>query len=61
MGAPLFNDDGSPVLAPELCEPEANPAEGRPLGSGISPSARFACDPVTAFCLVEGDTIPALR
>lgn len=60
-GAPLFNPDGSPVLAPELCEPEADLAAGRPLGSGISPSARFECDPVTAFCVVEGETVPALR
>jgi len=61
MDTPLFNDDGSPTLAPELCDTEADLANGRPVGSGISPSARFVCDPVTAFCLVEGDTIPALK
>jgi hypothetical protein len=60
-GAPLFNDDGSPVLAPELCDPEADPDNGRPTGSGISPSANYECDPVTAFCVVAGDTVPALR
>jgi hypothetical protein len=60
-GAPLFGDDGLPVLAPELCEPEANPAEGRPVGSGISPSARYECNPVTAFCMIEGEDVPALR
>jgi hypothetical protein len=60
-GAPLFNDDGSPVLAPELCEPEADLAAGRPLGSGISPSARYECDPISAFCVIQGTTVPALR
>lgn len=60
-GAPLFDPAGLPVLAPELCDPEADPANGRPTGSGISPSARYECDPVTAFCVVEGDTVPALR
>jgi len=58
---PLLNADGSPVLAPELCEPEADPANGRPVGSGISPSARWECDPVTAFCVIEGDTVPAIQ
>jgi hypothetical protein len=58
---PLFDSDGKPMLVPELCDPEADPENGRPVGSGISPSARFECDPVTAFCLVEGETIPALR
>jgi hypothetical protein len=61
MGAPLFNEDGSPVLAPELCDPEADPANGRPIGSGIGPSARYECDPITAFCVVQGTEIPALR
>lgn len=59
-GTPLFDGD-APVLAPELCDPEANLAEGRPTGSGISPSARYECDRVTAFCVVEGDSVPALR
>jgi hypothetical protein len=49
------------VLAPELCDPEADPDNGRPTGSGISPSANYECDPVTAFCVIAGDTVPALR
>ena len=60
-GDPLSNADGTPQLDPGLCDPDANPDEGRFYGSGLSPSARFSCDPVTAFCLVDGDTIPALR
>jgi hypothetical protein len=53
--------DGNVTLDPDLCDPEANPAEGRLLGSGISPSARYECNPETAFCMIEGDTFPALR
>jgi hypothetical protein len=60
-GDPLTNEDGSPQLDPTLCDPEADPAAGRVLGSGISPNARFECDPVTAFCQIEGETVPALR
>jgi hypothetical protein len=60
-GAPLTNPDGTPQLDPTLCDPEADPAAGRVLGSGISPNARYECDPVTAFCTIEGDTVPALQ
>jgi hypothetical protein len=60
-GAPLTNADGTPQLDPTLCDPEADPAAGRVLGSGISPNARYECDPVTAFCTIEGETVPALR
>jgi hypothetical protein len=60
-GATLLNPDGSFQLNPAACEPEANPAEGRPTGSGISASARYECDALTAFCMIEGETIPALR
>jgi hypothetical protein len=60
-GNPVVNPDGTFGTDPSLCDPEANPAAGRLLGSGISPSARYECDPVTAFCLIEGETFPALR
>jgi hypothetical protein len=60
-GDPLTNPDGSPQLDPTLCDPQADPAAGRVLGSGISPNARYACDAATAFCMIEGDTIPALQ
>jgi hypothetical protein len=58
---PLTNPDGTPQLDPTACDPEADPAKGRALGSGISPSSRFTCDPVTAYCMLEGDSVPALR
>jgi hypothetical protein len=60
-GNPIVNPDGTFGVDPSLCDPEANPAEGRLLGSGISPSARYECDPVTAFCVVQGESFPALR
>lgn len=60
-GEPLTNPDGTPQLDPTLCDPEANPALGRFLGSGISPSTRYVCDPVIAYCVIDGDSIPALR
>ena len=60
-GDPLLNDDGSPQLNPDACNSEADAAAGRPTGSGISPNAAFSCDPVTAYCLLDGDHIPALR
>jgi len=60
-GAPLLNDDGSPQLDPAACDSEADPAAGRVTGSGISPNAAFSCDPVSAYCMIDGDTIPALR
>ena len=60
-GAPLTNPDGTYQLDPTACESEPDPSAGRFLGSGISPSARHVCDPVTAYCMIDGDTIPALR
>jgi hypothetical protein len=60
-GAPLLNADGSPQLDPDACNSEADPAAGRVTGSGISPNAAFSCDPVTAFCMIDGETVPALR
>ena len=60
-GAPLTNPDGSLQLDPAACNAEADPAAGRFFGSGLSPSARFECNAVTGFCMIEGDTIPALR
>lgn len=60
-GAPLTNPDGSLQLDPAACDPEADPAAGRFFGSGLSPSARFECNATTGFCMIEGDSIPALR
>jgi hypothetical protein len=60
-GAPIQNEDGTFQTDVELCNPEPNLAAGRVLGSGISPSARYECDAQTAYCMIEGDTFPALR
>ncbi len=60
-GAPIQNPDGSFQLDPSACNSDADPAAGRFFGSGLSPSARFECNPVTAFCMIEGDSVPALR
>ena len=60
-GAALTNPDGTLQLDPAACDPEADPAAGRFFGSGLSPSARFECNPTTGFCMIEGDSIPALR
>jgi hypothetical protein len=60
-GAPLTNPDGSLQLDPAACDPEADPAAGRFFGSGLSPSARFECNAATGFCMIEGDSVPAVR
>ena len=31
------------------------------VGSGISPRAAFVCDPSSAFCVLDGESVPALR
>lgn len=60
-GMPLTNDDGTPMLDETLCDPEANPEKQRYAGSGISPITRYVCDPVIAYCVLDGETVPALR
>jgi hypothetical protein len=60
-GDPLSNPDGSPQLDLGACDPVAHPELGRTLGSGISPSTSYICDPASAFCVLEGDTVPALK
>ena len=60
-GNPVVNADGIKALDPTLCDPEANPGLGRFIGSGISPNTSFTCDAATAFCLLTGDSIPALK
>jgi hypothetical protein len=60
-GNPLTHDDGSPQLDETLCDPEPDPSKERFSGSGLSPLARFVCDPVIAYCVVDGDEVPALK
>jgi hypothetical protein len=60
-GAPLMKDDGTYETNPDLCDPEADPENGRFSGSGISPLSDTECDAVTGFCLLRGDTVPAYK
>jgi hypothetical protein len=60
-GDTLTNADGSFQLDPTACDPEADPDNGRPTGSGISPSANFECSPDSAYCVLQGDAVPALH
>jgi hypothetical protein len=43
-----------------LCDPEADPEEGREFGSGISPDFATVCDPVTLHCMLKSKA-PSLR
>jgi hypothetical protein len=60
-GDPLKNVDGTPTLDPTLCDPEANPDLMRYTGSGISPNTKYICDPDSAYCVLDGETVPALK
>jgi len=60
-GNPLSNDDGTPQLDLSACDPLADPAKGRSIGSGISANTRYECDAATAFCTIAGDTVPAIE
>ncbi len=60
-GNPLTNPDGSAQLDPTLCDPIANPANGHEIGSGITVNTDYECDPITAFCAIRGDSIPAIK
>jgi hypothetical protein len=61
MGNPIINTDGTYAVDPTLCDPNADPAAGRFTGSGISPNTNYACSPESGFCVVNGETIPALK
>jgi hypothetical protein len=48
-------DDGMGKPAPELCDPQADPANGRPTGSGINPDfePRVECHPELLLCVLR--------
>ena len=48
-------DDGTGKPALELCDPQADPASGRPTGSGINPDfeARVECHPELLLCVLR--------
>jgi hypothetical protein len=58
---PMMNADGTYVVDPTLCDPQADPAKERFTGSGISPNTNYVCAPESGFCMVSGNTIPALK
>jgi hypothetical protein len=60
-GDPVLDDAGAYVLDPSACDPAPDPVNDRPTGSGISPGTRYVCDPATAYCLLEGSSVPAIR
>jgi hypothetical protein len=60
-GNPMMNTDGTYMVDATLCDPNADPTIDRFTGSGISPNTDFVCAPESGFCVVNGNTIPALR
>lgn len=50
-----MNGEGAGVGDPDLCDPVANPAMGRPTGSGINPDFKdnLMCDPDTFLCVLK--------
>jgi hypothetical protein len=59
-----LDDNGNPIAGmtdPGACNPIPDPAAGRYTNNGISPLARQSCDPVIAWCLIEGTSVPAIR
>jgi len=60
-GNEIVNADGTYEVNEDLCNPQPDLAAGRPTGSGIAPNVNYECDPVTAYCLLAGDSVPALR
>jgi hypothetical protein len=49
-----------PTMDESLCDPVANPAQGRALGSGINPDFAVQCDPDLLLCVLKGAP-PSLR
>jgi hypothetical protein len=60
-GNPLTNTDGSWLLDATLCDPIPHPENGQLEGSQLTLDADYECDPVTAFCVIRGDSVPALK
>lgn len=60
-----FCDDGTGAPSDDLCNPEAQPEKGIPVGSGISPDYPVVCDPTLLLCVIDADpsaeAFPVLR
>jgi hypothetical protein len=57
---PAMPPPGPMVADVSLCSAEADPAHGRPLGSGLSPDYAIRCDPDLLLCVLKHD-VPSLR
>jgi hypothetical protein len=57
----VADEDGNSTLDPTLCDPIANPANGHEVGSGITVNTDYECNPVTMYCAIKGDSIPAIK
>lgn len=55
------NDPKKLVPDDSACAAEANPAAGRPTGSGINPDFPVRCDPDLLACVLTRDGLPVLR
>jgi hypothetical protein len=58
--APDVEMPPAPMLDETLCSPLADPANGRPLGSGINPDVATRCDPDLQLCVLA-KAPPALK
>jgi hypothetical protein len=59
-----LDDNGDPIPGqtdPDACNPIPDPAAGRFTNNGISPLAKQSCDPVVAWCLIDGTSVPAIK
>jgi hypothetical protein len=61
-GAPMKDGDGNFEVDEALCDPIADPDNGRPTGSGINPDLkeRLACDKTIGLCVLT-EAPPALK
>ncbi len=49
----VVDDMGNPVTFDAACCPDADPAGGRPFGSGLNPDFPVKCDPVLLTCVLD--------
>jgi hypothetical protein len=55
------NPDGTFKPDESLCDPNPDPANQRATGSGIVEGADYMCDSTSFYCVIRGDSVPALR
>jgi hypothetical protein len=58
----IFDDNGDPAgTDPTLCSPFPDPGKMRFTNNGISPLAKQSCDTATGWCLLDGNSVPAVQ